>query len=193
MAFVQKYFTADTHFGHKLMISPTIARPRPFASTQEMDEVLVANWNATVRETDLVYHLGDFSFGLHNNARVKSIFDRLAGRKILILGNHDYGDRNGEAVAEAISELPWEHVTQQLIVDVDDGQKVFCSHYAQWTWPCIRKGVWHFFGHCHGSLSSLGRSRDVGVDCPDTGYAPRTFKQLTASMRNVQPTFEEGA
>ena len=26
------------------------------------------------------------------------------------------------------------------------------------------------------------RSRDVGVDCPDTGYAPRTFQQLTAGM-----------
>lgn len=193
MAFVQQYFTADTHFGHKLMISPTIARPRPFADTREMDEVLVANWNAVVRPDDLVYHLGDFSFGLHDKARVRSIFERLQGRKVLILGNHDYGDRNGNAVAEAISELPWELVTQQLLVDVDDGQKVFCAHYAQRTWPGIRRGNWHFFGHSHGAMAPLGRSRDVGVDCADVGYAPRTFKQLTASMRNQQPMFEEGA
>lgn len=189
--FTQKYFTGDSHFGHKLMLSPTIARPRPFASTGEMDEVLVANWNAVVRTHDLVYHLGDFAFGLHDKLRVRSIFERLQGRKILILGNHDYG--GGNAVAEAISELPWEQVTQQLLVDVDDGQKAFLSHYAQRTWPGIRKGAWHFYGHSHGNLPPYGRSRDVGVDCPDTGFSPRTFKQLIAAVSKVEPTFEEGA
>lgn len=191
MAFTQKFFTSDTHFGHKLMIDPKLRRPRPFASTQEMDEALIRGWNAAVRPTDLVYHLGDFAFGLHDKARVKAIFDRLQGRKVLILGNHDYG--GGNSVAEAIAELPWEQVTQQLLIDVDDGQKVFCSHYAQRTWPGIRRGAWHFFGHCHGGLASMGRSRDVGVDCADTGYAPRTFKQLTAGMKNAAVEFEEGA
>lgn len=172
------------------MISPTIARPRPFADTREMDEALIRNWNAVVRPDDLVYHLGDFSFGLHDKPRVRSIFERLTGRKILILGNHDYGESN--AVVEAIAELPWEQVTQQLLVN-DEGEKVFLAHYAQRTWPGIRRGAWHFFGHCHGSLSAYGRSRDVGVDCADVGYAPRTFKQLTAGMKAVEPTFEEGA
>lgn len=122
MSFTQKYFTADTHFGHKLMTDPKLRRPRPFSSTQEMDEFLIRAWNTVVRPDDLIYHLGDFAFGLHDQARVKSVFNRLQGRKILILGNHDYG--GGNAVAEAIAELPWEQVTQQLWVDVDDGQKV---------------------------------------------------------------------
>ncbi|MFU0507380.1 hypothetical protein [Pseudaminobacter sp. NGMCC 1.201702] len=113
MAYVTNYYTADTHFGHRLMISPTIVRPRPFASTQEMDEFLIRAWNAVVRPDDLVYHLEDFSFGVHDKARVKSIFTRLAGRKILILGNHDYA--GGIAVAAAIAELAWEQVTQQLL------------------------------------------------------------------------------
>ncbi len=42
-----------------------------------------------------------------------------------------------------------------------------------------------FFGHNHGEMPPLGRSRDVGVDCPDTGFSPRTFKQLTQGMRNA--------
>src|SRR5258708_2167190 len=65
MAFVQKYYTADTHFGHQLMLSET-ACARPFADTKAMDEALIANWNAVVKPGDIVYHLGDFSFGLHD-------------------------------------------------------------------------------------------------------------------------------
>jgi calcineurin-like phosphoesterase family protein len=37
MSFTQKFYTADTHFGHALMISDKCNHPRPFASTQEMD------------------------------------------------------------------------------------------------------------------------------------------------------------
>lgn len=190
MAFVQKFYTGDTHFGHKLMLDPKLPRPRPFADTRAMDEALIANWNAVVQPESIIYHLGDFAFGLQDAGRVRSIFDRLQGRKILILGNHDYSARN--KVADAVGSLGWEDVSQHHET-TDEGQRVFMSHYAQRTWPAIRKGTWHFFGHCHGSLPSLGRSRDVGVDCPDTGYAPRTLRQLTAGMKNVEATFEEGA
>jgi len=188
--FVQKFYTADTHFGHHLMINPELHRPRPFRDTREMDEFLIHVWNETVGPDDLVYHLGDFAFGLHDAVRVKAIFDRLNGRKVLILGNHDYAKQN--MVHPTIEGLGWEDLTQQLDT-TDEGERVFLSHYAQRTWPGIRKGAWHFYGHCHGAMSPLGRSRDVGVDCPDTGYAPRTFKQLTAGMRHIPVTFEDGA
>lgn len=189
MAYTTKFYTADTHFGHQLMLSETACN-RPFRDTREMDEFLIRAWNEAVGPDDLVYHLGDFAFGLHDAGRVKSIFDRLQGRKILILGNHDYAKRN--KVAEAIASLGWEHIAQHFET-TDEGERVFMSHYSQRTWPGIRKGGWHFFGHNHGSLPAMGRSRDVGVDCPDTGYAPRTFRQLTQGMRSIEPTFEEGA
>lgn len=190
MAFTRKFYTADTHFGHKLMLSSTLPRPRPFDSTQEMDEFLIRVWNEVVGDEDIVYHLGDFAFGLHDEGRVRNIFSRLRGRKILVLGNHDYEKRN--KVHRVIAGLGWEKIVQHYDTE-DEGEHVFLSHYAQRTWPGIRKGGWHFYGHCHGSLPPLGRSRDVGVDCPDTGYAPRTFKQLTAGMRDIPVTFEDGA
>jgi calcineurin-like phosphoesterase family protein len=190
MAFTQKFYTADTHFGHQLMLSET-ACARPFADTREMDEFLIRCWNSVVKAEDIVYHLGDFAFGLHDAARVRSIFDRLQGRKILILGNHDYAKQN--IVHPTLTGLGWELITQQHETTDGDKERVFLSHYAQRTWPGVRKGGWHFFGHNHGQLAPLGRSRDVGVDCPDTAFTPRTFKQLTASMRKTQPVFEEGA
>jgi calcineurin-like phosphoesterase family protein len=189
MAFTQKFYTGDTHFGHALMLSETACN-RPFSDTREMDEALIRNWNAVVRPYDLVYHLGDFAFGLHDGDRVRSIFARLMGRKILILGNHDHKKAN--KVHPVIADLGWETIASHYET-TDEGERVFMSHYAQRTWPAIRKGAWHFFGHSHGQLPAMGRSRDVGVDCPDTGFAPRTFKQLTAGMRAVEPTFEKGA
>ncbi len=57
-----KFYTSDTHFGHRLMISDRIKRPRPFGDTDEMDEFLVRAWNDAVNPDDVVYHLGDFCF-----------------------------------------------------------------------------------------------------------------------------------
>lgn len=54
------YFTADTHFGHKNVIRFC---DRPFASAEEMDEVMIKNWNSRVRGKDIVYILGDMFFG----------------------------------------------------------------------------------------------------------------------------------
>lgn len=178
MSFTRKFYTSDTHFGHQLMLSPT-ACGRPFASTVEMDEQLIRNWNAVVGPDDLVYHLGDFAFGLGNEDRVRSVFARLTGRKILILGNHDYKQRN--RVHPVIEGLDWEDVVQHLET-TDEGRRVFLHHYACRTWPGIRKQGWHFYGHSHGDLPGVGRSRDVGVDMPDVAFTPRTFKQLTAHI-----------
>ncbi|MBZ9798727.1 metallophosphoesterase [Mesorhizobium sp. ES1-4] len=179
MVYTTKFYTSDTHFSHPLMLSPTACN-RPFANIRDMDETLIASWNAVVRPDDIVYHLGDFSMGLHDANRVGSIFKRLLGRKFLILGNHDYARQN--IVHPVIAGLGWEQPPCQQLETMDEGQRVFMSHYACRTWPGIRKGGWHFFGHNHGDLPPLGRSRDVGVDCKDVGFSPRTFNELTSGM-----------
>ena len=40
------YFTADHHFGH---INVTKYCNRPFSSVEEMDNVLIQNWNSVVK------------------------------------------------------------------------------------------------------------------------------------------------
>ena len=53
------YFTADQHFGHFNIIRLC---QRPFASLEEMDEVMLAKWNAKVKDSDRVFILGDLFF-----------------------------------------------------------------------------------------------------------------------------------
>lgn len=81
---INTWFTSDTHFGHKNILEYE-KEHRPFASLEEMHEVMIERWNYVVKPKDKVYHLGDFAFGRKNI----SIAGKLNGRKILILGNHD--------------------------------------------------------------------------------------------------------
>ena len=52
-----------------------------------MNQNMIDKWNSVVRKCDTTIHLGDFAFG--NMDDISELVDRLNGRKILILGNHD--------------------------------------------------------------------------------------------------------
>lgn len=177
MCWTRKFYIADTHFSHTNIISHC---SRPYQSAEDMDEDMVRRWNAVVRPDDVIYHLGDFSFELGNAKRVRDIFSRLNGRKHLVLGNHDVV-RDG-AVHPTIAGLAWAVPPTYALETRDGGQRVYLSHYAHRVWPAHHHGAWHFYGHSHGGLPSLGRSRDVGVDMPDVRFQPRTFAELTKGM-----------
>lgn len=178
MPFVTKRYIADLHFGHALMLT---ACKRPFASTQDMDEAMIRRWNDVVRPDDITYIVGDFSMGLNDEERVRSIFSRLMGHKVLIIGNHDV--RRENQVHPTLARLDWMITPTPAMETQDEGQRVYLSHYAHRTWPGSGKGSYHFYGHSHGELPHVGRSRDVGVDLPDVAFTPRTFKELTKGMK----------
>jgi len=54
------YFIGDTHFDHKNIIKYC---HRPFSNVAEMNETIKKNWNNTVGDNDIVYFLGDWTFG----------------------------------------------------------------------------------------------------------------------------------
>lgn len=83
------FFISDTHFGHANMLNFRNydgTRMRPFDSIEELDELMIENWNKVVKPTDKVYHLGDV---FYKSGNPDSIAQRLNGDKVLILGNHD--------------------------------------------------------------------------------------------------------
>lgn len=175
MSYVQKFYISDTHFGHEAALGFC---ERPFSSVTEMDDAMVDAWNSAVKPSDLVYHLGDFAFGGASHA--KSIFQRLNGRKVLILGNHDV-DRDGNALPHLL-ELPWDQEPRHSLMTSDGGSRLFLSHYAHRVWPASNKGSYHFYGHSHARLDSVELSRDVGVDVPDIAFTPRNFQYLKATL-----------
>lgn len=177
MAYTRKFYVADTHFGHESIIRNCA---RPFSSVAEMDAEIVRRWNETVGKDDLVYHLGDWGWPTGDPFAFKRLFHALNGRKVLILGNHDV--RKDGTVRPDLAELPWDRRPEHLLEVRDEGQRVVLCHYALRTWSAAHHGAWHFYGHSHGRLPSQGRSRDVGVDCDDVAFRPRTFRELTQGL-----------
>lgn len=83
------FFISDTHFGHENMLkftNYTGERMRPFDSIEELDELMIENWNKMVGPNDRIYHLGDVVYKCKNRDQIMS---RLNGKKVLIKGNHD--------------------------------------------------------------------------------------------------------
>lgn len=78
------FIISDTHFGHEAIIRYC---NRPFTSVEEMDQTMIKRWNETVSNNDIVIHLGDFA--LCGKDKTREIIQKLNGKKILIMGNHD--------------------------------------------------------------------------------------------------------
>jgi calcineurin-like phosphoesterase family protein len=163
-------FIADTHFGHQLMIS---LRERKLPRDVQHDEYLIECWNAVVGPTDVVYHLGDFGWDGVAGDYLQHVFDRLNGRKILIVGNHDTPNVEG---------LGWHAVYRGTVhLKTDAGLRVSASHHPMREWDGWWRGALHLHGHTHGNLPSSRRSLDVGVD--NIGFFPSTFAELHAPMQ----------
>ncbi len=82
------FFISDTHFGHQGMcqfLRSDGTKVRPFLTCNECDDVMIENWNKTVRPNDKIYHLGDVAI----KRQYISTLEKLNGDKILIRGNHD--------------------------------------------------------------------------------------------------------
>ena len=179
MAFVKKFYISDTHLMHERILA---MQPRPFATIDEHDEHIIKCWNSVVGDNDIVYHLGDFSMQLSNQAdKVAWYFSRLKGRKFLIMGNHDI-DEDGH-LHPTLEALGWEERPEWLKATNDGGHRLVLAHYAQREWQWKTKGGYHFYGHAHGRLPGVGLSRDVGCDMKDVNFTPRTFEQLARGMK----------
>ena len=172
------FFTSDHHFGHRGIISIC---GRPFADVAEMDETMIARWNERVRKGDTVYHLGDFTMSA-TAERGHKIFDRLRGRKHLIIGNHD---------REKVRTLPWASPPRDRLLFRHPAEKmpVVLDHYAMRTWPGLHYGAIHLYGHSHGSLPGVGRSIDVGVDVWD--FSPVTLDELRPTLERQQAMLDD--
>lgn len=175
------FFTSDTHFNHANIIRYC---QRPFKGAAEMNETLIANWNLTVGNDDIVFHLGDFCLG--GAAEWTQMLDRLNGRIFLILGNHDLKNIRHGFIGR------FEHVAMQMRIEVGK-KKIYLSHYP---FLCFEGGyktdVWQLFGHVHTRQSNTGSDAgrlqhlyptqfDVGVD--NNNFTPLSFDQVREQIQ----------
>jgi len=161
------WFTADLHFSHANIIKYA---NRPFSSVEEMDRILIDNFNNKVSQEDTTYIVGDFCFS--DVTRGQNYLNRLNGVKYLIEGNHD---------KTAVKLEGWAGISKLAEIRVD-GQSITLCHYAMRVWNKSHFGAWHLYGHSHGSLpdDKNSLSFDVGVDCHN--YAPINMRDIRSIM-----------
>jgi calcineurin-like phosphoesterase family protein len=163
------FLVADTHFGHSGIIALC---GRPFANVAEMDAALIAGWNAVVKPTDSVIHLGDFAHRYPAD-KLSKLFASLSGTKHLIRGNLD---------GKATQALPWAS-QRDIAYATIDGQNVVLCHYSMRQWPRIRKGALMLYAHSHGRMPGSSQSCDIGVDV--MGWSPAPLDQIKAHLATL--------
>ena len=153
------YFISDLHFGHDniMKYSP---KYRQFKDVAQMDEYLIALWNDTVRENDIVYNLGDVSF-YKDSAKTEKILKRLNGSHRLILGNHDKLIASTPSLQSCFDEIC--EYKYFKAPGVKKGLVLF--HYPILEWNGAHYGSIHLYGHVHDKLAPLkGRAINVCYD-----------------------------
>lgn len=176
------YLWSDLHIGHQNVLK---FDNRPFKNLDDMHEVLVNNYNSTVRD-GVCYFLGDI--GLGKTDTVQKVISQMTGTKVCILGNHD---KSVEAMYKAGFDVVLYGATMQIA-----GERVTLSHCPllgvyrekcedmkgsqtgenwhgesrpkQRIFTTKDEGQFHLHGHIHSpnggkSQKILGRQMDVGV------------------------------
>lgn len=170
------FFTADTHFGHARIIELC---NRPFGSVEEMDETMIARWNAVVGPKDTVWHLGDFCLK-GAGAEAAAYRACLNGTINLIWGNHDR-----PAIRQAAGW--WGPGGSRFAAEISvDGWDLTLCHYALRVWNGSHKRDARslmLYGHSHGMLAPQHHSLDVGVDC--WNFTPITLEQIIDRLRGL--------
>lgn len=101
------WFTSDLHFGHENVIKYC---NRPYSCSDSMDKSLVSGWNSRVSPGDTVYCVGDFSL---STKPVELITPSLNGKKVLVLGNHDFPHPAHQKSKKPEARTVWEEKYRQ--------------------------------------------------------------------------------
>ena len=160
------YFTSDTHFYHKNIIE---FENRPFLDVDDMNNKLIEKWNNVVTQNDLVYILGDFSFG--NVEDTENILKALNGRKILVKGNHDTFVDN-----KKFDKSLFEEITECKTISYKHFKLTLCHYpFASNDGKCIQ-----LYGHLHSNR------HDSEHYC-DTNLLPKNSYNVGVDVNNYMP------
>lgn len=168
------FVIADTHFGHANVLKYT-TRGQLFANIEEHDETLIENWNKTVTNRDVVFHLGDVTWDARKSFLDKTLTRLNGKRKYLVGGNHD----DPKKLAPYFD----------AIYGVKDTGRRLCvlTHVPVYAQALYR---WEFniHGHTHDNLVLTNGKIDpkyVCVSCEHTQMRPIDLDELLTQIRGI--------
>lgn len=160
------WFTSDTHYGHKNIVRGTTSWTtselkeskqkggshqgvRNFDTLEEHNLALVSIINRSVKSDDILWHLGDWSFGGKDNIEI--FRNQLNCKNInLIFGNHDQHIEPENSIYRKL----FNSVQYYKELNINK-TKFVMSHYAMRVWNQSHYGSIMLYGHSHGTLDEL--------------------------------------
>lgn len=215
------YFTSDPHYGHKNIVRGTTEWEsfkqgsshqgvRDFDTLEEHNQALVDNINQLVKPNDILYCLGDWSFGGYANIE---IFRKQLNCKTihLILGNHDQHIEPIDSIYRPLFSSVQHYKELSLkIPTTKSGKfgktKFILSHYAMRVWNKSHHGSIMLYGHSHGTLDEMQptfanptwigdnyfiknyKTMDVGIDT--NNLYPYHLDEILEIMKNKEMLLE---
>lgn len=169
------FFTSDTHYNHANICSATTKWNNPvtcreFKTLEHMNSHLVGNINEVVGQDDILFHLGDWSFG--GFEQIEKFREQIVCKNVhLITGNHDHHiENNHEGCQNLFSSV---NKYLNLIVKYNVGTPLMgearfaLMHFPLASWDNMARGAIHLHGHVHFNPNMRlqeGKMMDVGVD-----------------------------
>lgn len=167
----QVRFIADLHLGHVNM-----AVKRGFASVEEHDAHIIAQWNSVVTKRDVTYILGDVTM---EKKAPYALLDQLNGRKHVVMGNHD----RRQDVAALL-----EHVDS--VAGMVQYKGLILTHCPIHPMELDYRFPKNIHGHIHDNVvmidvyeygykvNAIPDDRYICVSCERVDYVPRTLEEL---------------
>lgn len=180
------FITSDSHFNHHNILE---FEDRPFDTVDEMEAGMIQAWNDVVMKNDVVYYLGDFSFGTVVDWR--RLLNELRGKIILIKGNHDKSKIVNTMITEGLI-----HEYHPLgTVIKQDKMMLNLSHYPMLIGARPRNFSIH--GHIHSLDTGVSNHINVGVDSTLAKSIGKPFgtpikmEELMERVQELNPLVEQ--
>jgi calcineurin-like phosphoesterase family protein len=187
------WFTSDTHYNHANICSATTKWTDPvtcreFKTLEHMNAHLVGNINEMVGQDDILFHLGDWSFGGFES--IEQFRNQIVCKNIhIITGNHDHHIENNREGCQSL----FASVNKYLNLNVKfpngsggyDDIRFALMHFPIASWDNMARGAIHLHGHVHFEPRlriGAGKMMDVGVD--GNGLYPIQMSEVLRLMRN---------
>lgn len=185
------FFTSDTHFGHTNILKVFCPKTRRGETVEEMDRIIIENWQSQVMPDDDVWVLGDVFF-CHPDRAIR-ILQQLPGHKHLIWGNHDKIIKESYSVRAFFEDY---HDYKEINLHK---KKVVLHHFPYLEWHGMYKGWYSLFGHVHANLDNHPevkpyRCMDVGIDSrPDADMKLWTWEEIDRrlSKKEIKNHFDD--
>ena len=186
------WFTSDTHYNHANICSSTTKWSDPvtireFRTLEHMNAHLVGNINEMVGQDDVLFHLGDWSFGGFES--IEQFRNQIVCQNVhIITGNHDHHIQNNrgdcQKLFSSVNKYVELNVKWPVGPEMHDANFVL-MHFPIASWNNMARGAIHLHGHVHFNPNvrlQEGKMMDVG--CEGNNLYPIDMSEVLSIMKN---------